>query len=315
MAFPLWKHPDRLADELRALTASFKDCDRLAVTMTGELADCFRTKADGVARILDAVAEFAGYKPIRVWTTAGRFLPLADARPQWSIVAAANWQALATWAGRFVPAGNTLLIDIGSTTTDIIPLRDGVPCSLGRTDLERLLSGELVYTGVRRTPLCAVADVVDLRGQRCRVAAELFATMLDVQLILKHVADDESDCDTADGRPATIRFAQDRLVRMVCCDVTELSAAELESLARQFAEAQRRQIREALIRVRDRQNSPISAAIVSGSGSALARQIVAAEPALREVFLIDLAQQLSPEIAETACAYAAATLLNERHAG
>lgn len=310
-AFPLWKHPERLAEQLRTLTTSFNDCQHVAVTMTGELADCFRTKAEGVSRILDAVAEFAGEKPVHVWTTAGKFVPLHEARSQWPIVAAANWQALATWAGRFVPKESALLIDLGSTTTDIIPLRDGVPCPVGRTDLERLLSGELVYTGTRRTPLCAVADVIELRGQPCRVAAELFATMLDVQLALKQVADDETDCDTADGRPATIEFAKDRIARMVCCDATELSAADVESLAQQFADAQQSQARQAIVRVLERQNSPLSACIVSGSGSNLAQRIAATVPALQDVARIDLASRLSPEIAESACAYAVAILWDE----
>lgn len=310
-AFPLWKHPDRLTDELRTLTAQFGDCERFAVTMTGELADCFRTKAEGVSRILDAVAAFAGERPVSVWTTAGKFLSLHDARSRWPLVAAANWQALATWAGRFVPKGTALLIDIGSTTTDIIPLRDGLPCSVGRTDVERLMSGELVYTGVRRTPLCAVLQTVELRGQRCRVAAEFFATMLDVNLLLKRMTEDQADCDTADGRPATIQFARRRLAGMICCDATELTEAELESLAHQFACGQRRQIQDALLQVLARQELPVAAQILSGSGSALGRSIAAEMPALGNASLIDLAEELSPEIAESACAFAAATLSEE----
>jgi len=67
--------------------------------------------------------------------------------------AAANWLALATYAGRLAPRGPAVLLDVGSTTTDVIPLQDGTPVPRGRTDPERLESKELVYTGVRRTPL------------------------------------------------------------------------------------------------------------------------------------------------------------------
>ena len=52
------------------------------------------------------------------------------------LAAASNWHALARFAGRYVPRGTGLLVDIGSTTCDIIPLVDGEPASGGRTDPE-----------------------------------------------------------------------------------------------------------------------------------------------------------------------------------
>src|SRR5947208_2344005 len=78
------------------------------------------------------------------------------ARRQWLRTAAANWLATAVWAGRFAPEGAALLIDAGSTTTDIVPLWNGRPMPLGLTDPDRLRTGELVYTGARRTPVCAL---------------------------------------------------------------------------------------------------------------------------------------------------------------
>src|SRR5205807_547928 len=120
---------------------------------------------------LDAVEAVAAGMPVRVWQTTGRFTDVATARKTALQTASANWLALATFAGRYAPSGPALLIDIGSTTTDVVPLLDGRPVPRGRTDSERLEAEELVYTGVRRTPLCA------LRGD---VVAELFATTLDV---------------------------------------------------------------------------------------------------------------------------------------
>jgi uncharacterized hydantoinase/oxoprolinase family protein len=77
------------------------------------------------------------------------------------------------------------MIDIGSTTTDIIPLDKGRVAVRGRTDTERLRTGELVYAGIRRTPLCALATELPLgQGPPIGLAAELFATSLDVFLTL-----------------------------------------------------------------------------------------------------------------------------------
>ena len=153
--FELWKNPGGLADALRGLIAEMPSSDLLAVTMTGELCDCFESKRQGVNAILDALEAAAAGKPVRVWHTDGRFLHITEVRRNPLMAAAANWLALATFAGRYAPKGPALLIDVGSTTTDIVPLQDGRPTPQGRTDPERMRSGELVYTGVRRTPLCA----------------------------------------------------------------------------------------------------------------------------------------------------------------
>jgi probable H4MPT-linked C1 transfer pathway protein len=311
VAFPLWKFPEKLAAELHALTTPFADCDRIAVTMTGELADCFATKAEGVMRILDSVSEMASGKRVDVWATSGRFLSPRDAKNHWQAIAAANWHAQATWAGRLAPRGDGLLIDIGSTTTDIIPLRGGVPCPQGKTDLERLWSGELVYTGIRRTPLCAVRETVELRGRTCRIAAELFATMLDAYLIAGRIPPDEADLDTADGRAATVERAYDRLAHMVCCDWTELAPQELQSLAEQFVAAQSHQIRTAILQVCRRFTTKISTLILSGSGTFLVREVIRDLDHCSEAFMVDLPSLLSPAIAESACAFAVATLLED----
>src|SRR5439155_7207423 len=113
--------------------------------------------------------------------------------------AAANWLALATMAARLVPDGRGLLIDIGTTTTDLIPLDQGRAAARGRTDTERLQNGELVYAGVRRTPVCALATELPYHGVSTGLAAELFASTLDVYLTLDEIASDPKDLSTAHG--------------------------------------------------------------------------------------------------------------------
>src|SRR3954471_10934101 len=143
--FELWRHPDRLAAELTRFRARWPDIALVGVTMTGELCDCFETKRDGVRHILAAVAEAFPTHAIRVWSTAGRLIPVEDANRDHLAVAAANWHALATVVGRQLPPGPALLIDTGSTTTDIVPILDHRPVPAGLTDPDRLRSGELVY--------------------------------------------------------------------------------------------------------------------------------------------------------------------------
>jgi (4-(4-[2-(gamma-L-glutamylamino)ethyl]phenoxymethyl)furan-2-yl)methanamine synthase len=311
-AFEIWRAPDELVLRLLKLLSRLPRADRIAVTMTAELADCFETKRSGVASILAAVERAAGDAEVRVWSTAGDFVSPAEARDRPMQVAAANWHALATWAGRLAPHGKSLLFDIGSTTSDLIPLDDGLPSPAGLTDLGRLLAGELVYSGVRRTPVCAVAPRVPLRGRMCPLAAEWFATMFDVYLILGWIAEDPTDVGTANGRPATIDNAYDRLARAVCCDRTELSSAEVLTMATFLADCQQDQLRSALDAMRNGRDGAILTSILSGEGDFLARRVLERHPATEACCIFSLENELTAAIAVAACAYAVAVLAAER---
>ena len=218
LPFELWKRPDELSLVLASLAATFPPCDRVALTMTAELCDCYPTKHVGVNAVLDAVLDAFLGRPIAVWGVDGQFHDVSEIRRQPALAAAANWLALATLVARLVPDGAGLLIDIGTTTTDLIPLDHGQAAARGRTDTERLQNGELVYAGVRRTPICALATELPYRGIPTGLAAELFASTLDVYLTLDEIPPDPKDLSTADGRPATKAASRDRLARMIGTD-------------------------------------------------------------------------------------------------
>lgn len=317
-SFAMWRQPERLADELRDLLGEFERPHHLAVTMTAELADCFATKAEGVDRILTSV-EAAVDVPVHVWQRGGEFVSPSDARDLPMLAAAANWHALATWAGRMTPQGTALLIDMGSTTTDIIPIVDGLPATEGGTDIERLRSSELVYTGFRRTPLCAVSRLVVIgAGGIVPLAAELFATMHDVALILGDTEENSADCDTADGRPSTIDHALSRLARMLCCDRTELDDDQLLLIAGELRDTQQRQIGSALRAViarlprRAEDVRPPMNLLLSGEGERVLRQVIGRTPALLDCETTSLRDTLGPEHSTAACAFALARLGTER---
>lgn len=314
--FAVWQKPDELADCLAQMISQFQPTDGVAITMTAELADCFQTKAEGVDRILSSVEAAVEKRPVRVWTTGSEFVEPEVARDIPMLVAAANWHAQATWLGRMVPKGKTILIDIGTTTTDIIPLINGLPIPHGLTDRERLQSGELAYTGVRRTPLCAIAHTVPVGEDYCPVAAELFATTLDIYLTLEDIPESGDDCETANNRPATIADAHDRLARMVCCDREEFSAANARGISRFFADVQQQRIsgcvRKVLNRLASEGPGNIDQVLVSGSGEFLARRIALANPKLSDTTITSLADVFNSRTAEAACAVAVATLAGER---
>ncbi len=301
-AFALWKQPGRLAAELRSIIAAMPAHQGLAVTMTGELCDCFASKRDGVLAILQSVEEAAAPTAVDVWTTRGAFATPDEVCKNPLPAAAANWLALAHFAGRFTDGEPALLIDTGSTTTDIVYLADGRPSPRALTDRERLTSGELVYTAIRRTPVCAVLGM--------GVAAESFATMLDVYLWLGLWPENAHDTDTADGRPATRTHAHTRLARMLCADAHDVPVSETDALARRASDTQLDRVRTAVDRVLAGREAP-RRLLLGGSGEVLGRRVAATHPVLQPLQTILLSEQLGPALSEAACAYAVAVLASE----
>jgi (4-(4-[2-(gamma-L-glutamylamino)ethyl]phenoxymethyl)furan-2-yl)methanamine synthase len=179
--FEIKEAPEQLTALLRSLAAEVAGdgvVDAHAVTMTAELSRNFRTKREGVAFVLDAVEAALGPHGVRVFTVDGAFLTPTDARDQPLRVAAANWMATASWLARTYR--DAVLVDVGSTTTDIIPIVAGRIVAEGRTDPDRLASGELLYSGASRTPVEALAAEVCVQGRHYALAAEAFATTADV---------------------------------------------------------------------------------------------------------------------------------------
>ena len=266
--FEVWRDREALAGVLREVGAG--PADAVAITMTAELSDAFRTKREGVAFVLDAAEEALGDRPLSVLTTAGELVTVEEARARPWDVAAANWVATALAVAGEHP--DALLIDVGSTTTDVVPIAGGRVAATGYDDLERLLAGELVYTGVLRTNLAAIAPRVPVRGGWCPVASEYFAISGDVHLVLGELTNEAYDCPTPDGRPATAAFARERIARVVCSDVEQLDAGEVDAIAACLRDEQMRQIEDAARRV-GRALTPEAPVVVAGSGAFLGREV------------------------------------------
>jgi (4-(4-[2-(gamma-L-glutamylamino)ethyl]phenoxymethyl)furan-2-yl)methanamine synthase len=272
--FEVWRDREALATVLRDVAAEVcaRPADGVAVTMTAELSDAFRTKREGVAFVLDAAQEAFGDRPLSVLTTAGELVSVAAARARPWDVAAANWVATALAVAQAFP--DALLIDVGGTTADIVPIADGRVAATGHNDLQRLLAGELVYTGVLRTNLAAIAPRVPVPDGWCPVASEYFAISADVHLVLGHLPTDAYDCPTPDGRGATVAFARERIARLVCSDVEQLEAVAVDAIAAFLHGEQLRQLEEAARRVQG-PLAPEAPVVAVGSGAFLAREVAA----------------------------------------
>ena len=297
--FAMWQRRDELVEALMDIALQLGPAQWVGVTMTAELSDAFRTKREGVQFVLEAMQAALPEVELRVFGVDGQFYDVATAYEQPLLVAAANWMATALIVARSV--ATCLLVDIGSTTTDIIPIVEGQVMARGRTDPQRLINGELLYTGALRTPVFAVVRRVPLWGSWCPVAAEHFATMQDVYLLLDHVAPEACTSPSADGRPITAEFAAERLARLVCADIELVSRPQLYGLAQYIAAEQVRQIAEAIAQVTSG-NLAQGPLVAAGVGTFLV-QAAAAQLGLNclplEVELGRAASDVAPAVALT----------------
>ena len=307
--FALWKNAEGLTHELRRIISEAPECDHLVATMTGELADCFENKEQGVLFIIQSLHDAADGRHTRVYVKDGSLVTPVVARRRYMEAAAANWHALARYAGRFLELGVALLIDVGSTTCDVIPFRDGIPIHSGMNDTQRLLSGELVYTGVQRSPLCAVSHTVPYRDHLCPLAHELFATMLDVYVILGELPEDPASHCTADGRPATKPYSRARLARSICADSEQFNHRDAVAMAQSLAERQAELLTEAMERVLQRVGETPQSIVICGLGEFLARRAI--EQFGLKSSVISLRQQLGRSMSRCATAHALAVIAQE----
>lgn len=230
---PLWKESP--ITELLQPYAGRK----AAVVMSGELADGFPSKEAGIAFIVSAVR--AAIPDARFYGTDGAF----HQTPCMSL-AAANWLASADFLRDAFP--ESVFVDMGSTTTDIIPLAS-FDRLLSLRDLDRLQCGMLVYAGLLRAPVASLLREVYLDGGNSRtlVANELFAISADVHLVLGHITKMEYAVPTPDGAGVMISESIQRLARMVCSDLEEIGEENARAVAAAFWDEQKSLIKDGIM--------------------------------------------------------------------
>lgn len=272
---PLWQGLEHLAHALDAAAARWPQAGaaRHALTMTGEMADLFADREDGVRRIAAAVA--ARWPQLRCFAGDDGWLDAREAGAHWAAVASANWLATARHAAQCLDSG--VLVDIGSTTTDFIAFRRGEVLATARSDAQRLASGELVYHGVVRTPLCALAPRVGWRGQTLNVMNEFFATSADVYRLTGELDPAHDQQPAADGGAKDLAATRQRLARMIGLDARDGTPADWLSLAHGWRAAQVAELGGQLRRVVEAHALGDGAvAVAAGCGAFLVPDVLAA---------------------------------------
>jgi (4-(4-[2-(gamma-L-glutamylamino)ethyl]phenoxymethyl)furan-2-yl)methanamine synthase len=270
----LWKGIDKLHEAvLEILRQSTLPISQHVITMTGELVDLFEGRDEGVRHILAAMSRFLPNAEVLVYAGKDGFLRMNEITPNhYPNIASANWLASASWAAQKIGSG--LFVDIGSTTTDILLLSDGKVLAEGCSDYQRLISQEMIYTGIVRTAVMSVAQSVLDEGKEVGLMAEYFATMADVYRLTGELNELHDQTDTADGAEKTEAASANRLARMIGCDYHTNELARWRCFANCLRQQQLARIQHACERQTKRIqlaiNSPITGA---GVGRFLVKQI------------------------------------------
>jgi (4-(4-[2-(gamma-L-glutamylamino)ethyl]phenoxymethyl)furan-2-yl)methanamine synthase len=263
-----------------------------AVTMTGEMTDLFENRQHGVLELAGLMSRRLGAN-VRFYAGQRGWCGADDVAAEWPHIASANWLATATQAARALRDG--LLVDIGSTTTDLIVFRNGRVQSHSRSDADRLASGELVYQGVVRTPLCALARRIRWRDRRLNVMAELFATTADVYRLTGELKPEHDIQPSADNGSKDIAATHQRLARMVGLDAGDGTDADWLAFASAWRSAQLAELTTQANRVLAAADLPMNAPLVSaGCGDFLVRRL-AQSTRRRFVDFASHAVRLSPD--------------------
>jgi probable H4MPT-linked C1 transfer pathway protein len=307
--FEIQRAPHDLILILRTVAdeCGMTESDTHAITMTAELSQMFRRKRDGVEFVIGAVeAAFPGHE-VAIYATDGAFVTPGVARTRPLAVAAANWAATARLVALQFPT--VVMIDIGTTTTDVIPIVDGIVRTRGWTDPDRMLADELLYLGAVRTPVEAIVQSVPFRSGTAGVSAEAFALVGDVHVWRGSLEPTDYTAPTPDSRAASREFVAERLARVVCGDRDLVDDAALDDIANAVADEQIRRTANAVARVCGRHPS-IDTAIVTGVGA-----FIAAAAATRVGLAVQrLADVWGEEFANAAPAGAVALLRSRERA-
>jgi probable H4MPT-linked C1 transfer pathway protein len=252
--FPVWKKDkEKLPEVLRKLKKGLVKSavlDGVGVTITAELSDAYMTKKEGINHVLDCVTQVFRKTPIFILDVEANLLQIKEARKKTLKVASANWAATGWMTSQLIK--NCIVVDVGSTTTSIIPVINGKLVAEGRTDLEKLHNGELVYSGTLRTNVATIVNSIPVHEKITRISSELFAQSGDVHLLLDNIREKEYTTETCDGRGKTRREAAARLTRVVCADIDMLNDQDIVDMAQFVYDQQVDQITRSLKQVSER---------------------------------------------------------------
>ena len=183
------------------------------ITMTAELCDIFKSKKVGANQISNLCKKLK-YNYLFYSTKENTFTK--DVKGNYKSIISMNWHAVARFFSRYFK--NLIIIDFGSTTTDFICIKDGMIINEGVDDLSRLSEGELIYTGVVRTPLFSIQNKIIYKNKIYHIIPELFSSTSDLYRVNNFIEKDFDIDDEADHQGKSVTKSLIRISRSFAID-------------------------------------------------------------------------------------------------
>ncbi len=200
------------------------------ITMSGEMCDVFENRDQGVKKILNYFKKFVN---TYVYTrNCGIVSVKHNTKPK--NIASANWHVIAKFMCKKLT--NAIIIDLGSTTTDFILIKNSKIINKRLDDFSGLRSQELSYIGCLRTPPYIFERSLKINNKDIHIIPENFSSLADVYRIIKKLPKSFYYSSTCDSKDKDIKACMVRFARNFGLDYKEKHRNFLISAAQKISD-------------------------------------------------------------------------------
>jgi probable H4MPT-linked C1 transfer pathway protein len=235
----LWKSLSQLENIIKSINVKYKEKFRIInlISMSAEMCDTFSSRKKGVKVILSLFNKRGFINHIY---SDNNGISNFKSFKNYSSLASTNWMAIPDYLKNMDK--NILAIDIGSTTTDLVLIKNHICINKRHDDYSGLNTKELLYTGALRTPIYSVINSLNLKNKVYNVIPENFSTMSDIYRLLSIIKKKSDYTDTADGRSKSTKDTLRRISRVFGFDYSEDKNNTINMLSRKIMSAHLDQI-------------------------------------------------------------------------
>ncbi len=227
---PIWEGIIKLNSALNYLN-NFNKKTLCAITMTAELCDNFKTRREGVSKIVKCLKKINLHK---FFFTNKKKMFTQSPRPL--SAASMNWYATAKFVSTRL--SEALIIDFGSTTTDLILIKNNIIKNKYFDDFTRLVNHELVYTGFTRTPLSGISNEIKIKNRTYQIIPEFFSNTSDLYRVKNFIKQDMDLYPTCDGRSNSKKNSLRRVARNLGMDLNDSNEKFVEKICEKLIDNQ-----------------------------------------------------------------------------
>ena len=246
----VWKGLDSLKKEFEYINnLNFDKKIICGITMTAELCDIFKSKKIGASQISN-LCKILKYNFL--FYSKQKNIFTKDVKGNYKNIISMNWHAVARYFMRYYK--NLIIIDFGSTTTDFICIKDGIISNVGVDDLSRLSEGELIYTGVVRTPLFGIQNKINYKNKVYHIIPELFSSTSDIYRVNNFINKNFDVDDEADHQGKSLTKSLIRISRSFAIDYNKKNNSLLLDLSKILIKRQIKTIEENIKILKEKKN-------------------------------------------------------------